>query len=177
MRVLSYNALVSNTAYDAVEEMIRHLAQLQRCKAHGERERRSPVPPHATSPRRAAAPQRYSCRARHDDHQGPGKRPGRALGIGRGQCINMYGMTELSTQFYDSGNVSVPSVKSGPPFEHVQFPPRVGRVSVTLGLTRPLMVRTTAVADKLVYEDAKRLATYTGTESERANIVGPQGDL
>jgi hypothetical protein len=36
------------------------------------------------------------------------------LGIGRGQCINMYGMTELSTQFYDSGNVSVPSVKSGP---------------------------------------------------------------
>ncbi|MGB2715761.1 MAG: LPS export ABC transporter periplasmic protein LptC [Vicinamibacterales bacterium] len=37
--------------------------------------------------------------------------------------------------------------------------------------------RTTAVADKLVYEDGKRLATYTGTESERANIVGPQGDL
>ena len=37
--------------------------------------------------------------------------------------------------------------------------------------------RTTAVADKLVYEDAKRVATYTGTESERANIVGPQGDL
>jgi len=37
-----------------------------------------------------------------------------ALGIGRDQCINMYGMTELSTQFYDSGNASVPSVKSGP---------------------------------------------------------------
>jgi lipopolysaccharide export system protein LptA len=37
--------------------------------------------------------------------------------------------------------------------------------------------RTTAVADKLVYEDAKRLATYTGTESELANIVGAQGDL
>lgn len=37
--------------------------------------------------------------------------------------------------------------------------------------------RTTAAADKLVYEDAKRLATYTGTQSERANIVGPQGDL
>lgn len=36
------------------------------------------------------------------------------LGIARGQCINMYGMTELSTQFYDSGNTSVPSVKSGP---------------------------------------------------------------
>ncbi|MVW80881.1 LuxE/PaaK family acyltransferase [Bordetella sp. 02P26C-1] len=29
-------------------------------------------------------------------------------------CINMYGMTELSTQFYDDGNAVVPSVKSGP---------------------------------------------------------------
>jgi hypothetical protein len=37
-----------------------------------------------------------------------------ALGVGREQCINMYGMTELSTQFYDSGNAVVPSVKSGP---------------------------------------------------------------
>jgi hypothetical protein len=26
----------------------------------------------------------------------------------------MYGMTELSTQFYDNGNAQVPSVKSGP---------------------------------------------------------------
>ena len=37
-----------------------------------------------------------------------------ALGIGRERCINMYGMTELSTQFYDDGNATVPSVKSGP---------------------------------------------------------------
>ena len=37
-----------------------------------------------------------------------------SLGIDRSQCINMYGMTELSTQFYDDGNASVPSVKSGP---------------------------------------------------------------
>ena len=36
------------------------------------------------------------------------------LGIDRSDCINMYGMTELSTQFYDAGNASVPSVKSGP---------------------------------------------------------------
>jgi Acyl-protein synthetase, LuxE len=36
------------------------------------------------------------------------------FGIERSQCINMYGMTELSTQFYDTGNASVPSVKSGP---------------------------------------------------------------
>lgn len=36
------------------------------------------------------------------------------FGVERDRCINMYGMTELSTQFYDCGNASVPSVKSGP---------------------------------------------------------------
>jgi len=36
------------------------------------------------------------------------------FGVPRSQCINMYGMTELSTQFYDSGNEICPSVKSGP---------------------------------------------------------------
>ncbi|MDP3605387.1 MAG: long-chain fatty acid--CoA ligase, partial [Polaromonas sp.] len=36
------------------------------------------------------------------------------LGVSTHQCINMYGMTELSTQFYDDGNASLPSVKSGP---------------------------------------------------------------
>ncbi|NKB20223.1 MAG: long-chain fatty acid--CoA ligase [Alphaproteobacteria bacterium] len=36
------------------------------------------------------------------------------LGVPRKQCINMYGMTELSTEFYDWGNPTCPSVKSGP---------------------------------------------------------------
>ena len=36
------------------------------------------------------------------------------FGVPRRLCINMYGMTELSTQFYDWGNESCPSVKSGP---------------------------------------------------------------
>ena len=36
------------------------------------------------------------------------------FGVTRSQCINMYGMTELSTQFYDRGNETCPSVKSGP---------------------------------------------------------------
>jgi hypothetical protein len=36
------------------------------------------------------------------------------LGVEKSNCINMYGMTELSTQFYDSGNEVVPSLKSGP---------------------------------------------------------------
>lgn len=34
--------------------------------------------------------------------------------VPRNQCINMYGMTELSTQFYDDGNAVLPSPKSGP---------------------------------------------------------------
>lgn len=37
-----------------------------------------------------------------------------AFGIPRSACINMYGMTELSTQLYDDGNAICPSVKSGP---------------------------------------------------------------
>lgn len=36
------------------------------------------------------------------------------FGIPRSDCINMYGMTELSTQFYDNGNAVCPSIKSGP---------------------------------------------------------------
>jgi hypothetical protein len=37
-----------------------------------------------------------------------------SFGVPRTRCINMYGMTELSTQLYDDGNAIVPSVKSGP---------------------------------------------------------------
>ena len=36
------------------------------------------------------------------------------FGVSRKNCINMYGMTELSTQFYDNGNEVCPSVKTGP---------------------------------------------------------------
>ena len=37
-----------------------------------------------------------------------------AFGVSRSDCINMYGMTELSTQFYDDGNSICPSIKTGP---------------------------------------------------------------
>ncbi len=37
-----------------------------------------------------------------------------SFGVPRSACINMYGMTELSTQFYDAGNATLPSLKSGP---------------------------------------------------------------
>lgn len=36
------------------------------------------------------------------------------FGVSLDRCINMYGMTELSTQFYDDGNAVQPPVKSGP---------------------------------------------------------------
>ena len=36
------------------------------------------------------------------------------FGVPRSECINMYGMTELSSQFYDAGNHSLPSVKHAP---------------------------------------------------------------
>ncbi len=36
------------------------------------------------------------------------------FGVPRNHCINMYGMTELSSQFYDAGNAVVPSVKRAP---------------------------------------------------------------
>jgi hypothetical protein len=37
-----------------------------------------------------------------------------SFGVPGERCINMYGMTELSTQLYDDGNATVPSVKTGP---------------------------------------------------------------
>jgi hypothetical protein len=36
------------------------------------------------------------------------------FGVPRSHCFNMYGMTELSTQLYDAGNNTTPSVKRGP---------------------------------------------------------------
>lgn len=36
------------------------------------------------------------------------------FGVPRSRSINMYGMTELSSQFYDAGNQTVPSVKRAP---------------------------------------------------------------
>jgi hypothetical protein len=41
-------------------------------------------------------------------------RLGETFGVPLDRCINMYGMTELSTQFYDDGNAVQPPVKSGP---------------------------------------------------------------
>lgn len=37
-----------------------------------------------------------------------------SFGVPRERCLNMYGMTELSSQFYDAGNAVVPSIKRAP---------------------------------------------------------------
>jgi lipopolysaccharide export system protein LptA len=39
------------------------------------------------------------------------------------------------------------------------------------------LVQTTATGDTLVYDDAKRLATYTSGPSAKAHVVGTQGDV
>ncbi len=36
------------------------------------------------------------------------------FGVPAQACINMYGMTELSTQWYDAGNAELPAIKRGP---------------------------------------------------------------
>ncbi len=39
-----------------------------------------------------------------------------SFGVPPELCVNMYGMTELSSQFYDAGNARLPSVKRGMPW-------------------------------------------------------------
>jgi hypothetical protein len=55
------------------------------------------------------------------------------FGVPRSQCINMYGMTELSTQFYDNGNDICPSVKSGPHWIKTQVVNPLTGVTVAKG--------------------------------------------
>lgn len=43
------------------------------------------------------------------------------FGVAPSQCTNMYGMTELSSQIYDSGNAQLPSVKSGPHWTRIRI--------------------------------------------------------
>lgn len=38
------------------------------------------------------------------------------FGVSAQDCINMYGMTELSSEYYDRGNALQPSIKVGPPW-------------------------------------------------------------
>lgn len=64
-----------------------------------------------------------------------------SLGIPRKNCINMYGMTELSSQFYDNGNEICPSIKSGPHWIKSRVINPLTKADVTQG-TRGVLVHT-----------------------------------
>lgn len=57
------------------------------------------------------------------------------FGVARSHCIGMYGMTELSSQFYDDGNLTCPSVKSGPHWMRSRVVNPLTGVSVPKGQT------------------------------------------
>lgn len=77
-------------------------------------------------------------------------------------CINMYGMTELSTQFYDAGNATLPSVKSGPHW-------------IRSRLVEPITGRDVAAGERgiLVHCD---LANYNSTTTILTEDVGLWAD-
>ena len=60
---------------------------------------------------------------------------GQTFGVARNDCIGMYGMTELSSQFYDDGNAVCPSVKSGPHWMRSRVVNPLTGVSVPKGET------------------------------------------
>jgi hypothetical protein len=88
------------------------------------------------------------------------------LGIERSHCINMYGMTELSTQFYDAGNASVPSVKSGPHW-------------IRSRLVDPLTGREVAPAERgiLVHCDLANFNSVTTILTEDVGLAADGGFL
>jgi hypothetical protein len=88
------------------------------------------------------------------------------LGIERSHCINMYGMTELSTQFYDAGNASVPSVKSGPHW-------------IRSRLVDPLTGRDVAPAERgiLVHCDLANFNSVTTILTEDVGLAADGGFL
>ncbi len=55
------------------------------------------------------------------------------FGVAPADCINMYGMTELSSQLYDHGNAHLPSVKSGPPWTRFRLVDPLSGQSVPKG--------------------------------------------
>lgn len=87
-----------------------------------------------------------------------------ALGIPRSACINMYGMTELSTQFYDDGNETCPSLKSGPHWIRSRV------VDPVTG--RDLPEGTTGV---LVHHDLAHFNCVSAILTEDAGIIEPGG--
>ena len=76
---------------------------------HGERGERFPLPPGS----RVLDTGGYKRQSRELPLDAFYDAVSNTFDVPRERCINMYGMTELSTQFYDDGNATLPSVKSG----------------------------------------------------------------
>jgi hypothetical protein len=88
------------------------------------------------------------------------------FGVPRELCINMYGMTELSTQLYDSGNARVPSVKSGPHW-------------IRSRLVDPLSGRDVAAGERgvLVHCDLANFNSVTSILTEDVGVAADEGFL
>jgi hypothetical protein len=89
-----------------------------------------------------------------------------SFGVPRELCINMYGMTELSTQLYDAGNARVPSVKSGPHW-------------IRSRLVDPLTGREVAAGERgiLVHCDLANFNSVTSILTEDVGIAADGGFL
>jgi Acyl-protein synthetase, LuxE len=86
------------------------------------------------------------------------------FGVPREHCINMYGMTELSSQFYDAGNACVPSVKRAPHWMRTRAVDPLTDQSVPDG--QPGI---------LVHTDLANLNSVTTILTEDVGIVTPSG--
>jgi hypothetical protein len=89
-----------------------------------------------------------------------------SFGVPRELCINMYGMTELSSQLYDDGNAVVPSVKSGPHWLRSR-------------VVDPLTGRDVAAGERgiLVHCDLANFNSVTTLLTEDVGIAAPGGFL
>ena len=102
--------------------------------------------------------------------------------VPRSHCINMYGMTELSTQFYDNGNTDSPSVKSGPcwansrvvnPLTGAEVPKGVSGVLVHTDLAHVNIVTTILTEDIGIETDDGfiLLGRAAGTEAKGCSMA------
>lgn len=86
------------------------------------------------------------------------------FGVPRERCINMYGMTELSSQFYDAGNATVPSLKRPPHWM------RTRAVDPLTGQSVP-----DGQAGILVHTDLANFNSVTTILTEDVGVVSDQG--
>nr|WP_217704179.1 long-chain fatty acid--CoA ligase [Schlegelella koreensis] len=88
------------------------------------------------------------------------------FGVPRERCINMYGMTELSSQFYDAGNARVPSVKRAPHW-------------VRSRVVEPLSGRELAAGERgvLLHVDLANFNSVTAILTEDVGIAADGGFL